>query len=314
MIYCLVGENDYLIRQAIASLCPDGSAVRYDGPDTAVDDLPRLLNSQTLFSQTSCVIIESASSNKSLWSALEANLADVDGDTTLILVETKPDKRTKTYKWLQKNAKIIDCSPMKVSERQAAESWLAQEAKSRQIKISRQLISDMVDRAIRISEVDEKITLIDQQLLTTALDQLKASEGEISADMLATVLPPSLYENVFDLLALALNGRADKVRQMCEHLQSTQDGYKVLALLASQAVSAVALLISEGKSAESVATDIKAHPYALKQLEKSIHNVEPSVAIAMVDNLTVADERLKRGQGDPWQLVEQALTSLAVDK
>lgn len=307
----MVGENSYLVKREIAKLC-ETRPVSRDGLELNTEDLPGLLAGQTLFSQAKCLVIESASANKTLWSALESYLSSLDDDTTLILVEVKPDKRTKMYKWLQKHAKVIDCKPLQVNDRQAAESWLSLEAKQRQLTISPQLLADMVERAIRSSQVDDKITVIDQQLLITALDQLSAAEGEVTADMVETILPPSLYENVFDLLSLALNRRPQMVRQICRHLQTTEDGYKVMALLASQAVSAAALLISEGRPPQVVAAELNSHPYAMKQLEKSIHNVEPQAAVLMVAKLADADERLKQGQGDPWQLIEQTLTDVSI--
>ena len=312
MIYCLVGENQYLADRETARICSGLVAVRYDGPDLKAEDLPRLLASQTLFDESNLVIIEAASTNKSVWTALDTTLPGLDESTNLLLIEVKPDKRTKTYKWLQKNAKIIDCSALKVSERRAAESWLTAEAKRRHLNISAQLIIDMVGRAVRASQIDENQTIIDQQLLVMALDQLAVAKGDVTGDMVEAILPPSLYENVFDLLSSALNQQPGTVRDMCRRLSSSQDGYKVFGLLASQAVTAAALLTSEGRSSDEVASDIKAHPFAVRQMSSSIRGVDTRLGILMVNKLADGDERLKRGQGDPWQLIEQALLSVAV--
>lgn len=297
----------------MAGLAPKGELSRYDGSEIAADELRSILNSQTLFSQSNWLVLNEASQNKSVWTALATLLPEVDSETQLILCDTKPDKRTKTYKVLQKTAKIIDCSSWKASQQKLAESWLLEQARRRDIELDINLVQDMVRRAIRPSESDDK-EVIDQQLLDNALSQLAVLEQPISADIVATILPPSLHENVFELLSAAVEGRSETVRSMSAHLKTSHDGYMALGLLASQALTMAGLILGAGRSVETIAGDIGAHPFVARQLAPSLSDLQPSDAKRIIDSLSLADERLKQGRGEAWQLIEQALIEIASGK
>jgi len=106
MVYLLTGENTFEIERQLKKLVAgyDGDVERIDGEELSIDRLPDLLSGITLFSSQRLVVIKSASGNKSLWATLSEWLEKgVDND--LVLVETHPDKRTKTYKWLEKMPK-----------------------------------------------------------------------------------------------------------------------------------------------------------------------------------------------------------------
>ena len=313
MIYCLLGENDYLARREIARLSSGEGLERFDGEEIVPEDLGRILSSQTLFSNSSQILLNQASKNKSLWAVLGAELEKLDPETLLILREIKLDKRTKTYKSLQKQAKIIDCAPLKLSQRAQAEAWLVKEASRLQLKLDVNLAKNMVARAIRPSEVDDS-TIVDQMVLDLALSQLKVVQGSISAEVIDTILPPSLHENVFDLLAASLRGDSGNIRTMCAHLKVNQDGYKTLGLLASQAVTVAALTLSNGRSSDEVAADIGAHPFAVRNIAPQASGLSLVKATYVVEQLAQADEHLKQGRGEPWQLIEQSLLMIAAKK
>lgn len=313
MIHCLIGENIFKRREELARIVGEREYRQYDGSEMTVSELPTALGGQSLFGGDEIVVMVDASPNKNLWTALEPWIEKFDADTTLVLLETKLDKRTKTYKLLQKYAKIVVCDNWSSRQAGQAESWLGEFAKSLGISLDPAARRDMVQRAIRPSSIDDK-PIIDQQLLATAMKQLALSEGTITPELIETVLPPSLHENVFVLLERAIQGDVATVQRMVSHLASAQqDGHQTFGLLASQASNLAALVLSDESPAQ-VADDIGAHPYALAQLAPLARGCSRQRMSFIVHSLAHADEQLKSSRGEAWELIEKSLVEIALKK
>ena len=69
-----------------------------------------------------------------------------DDDRTIILAEDKIDKRTKTYKWLQKNAKVQEFSPLSDRQKPQLLKWCVAEAKTRGCELTNHQAEIIVDR------------------------------------------------------------------------------------------------------------------------------------------------------------------------
>lgn len=313
MIYCLVGENSFLRQLELKKLLGAVDARQYDGSEMPPAELETALTGQSLFGGDEVVVIDEASNNKALWDALGAWVEKLTADTTLILCDTKPDKRTKTYKQLQKHGKLVACDAWSSRQVGQAESWLKQYAKEYGVVLDVVVVRDMVQRAIRPSSIDDK-PIVDQQLLAMAVRQLRHAEGTIDQTMLETVLPPSLHDNVFTLLERAIRGDVAAVQRSVGHLSmSQQDGHQTFGLLASQAGNLAALVLADGPTAE-VAADIGAHPYALSQLQPLAKVCSLERIRFVVRSLARADEQLKSSRGEAWELIEKSLVEIALYK
>src|SRR5690349_7468360 len=84
----------------------------------------------SLFATKRLVVIKNMSANKSLWNAFEQWIQKVSEDIHLVLVEGTPDKRSKTYKQLQKSAKLYESKLWTERDSLKAEQWVVEEAKT----------------------------------------------------------------------------------------------------------------------------------------------------------------------------------------
>ncbi len=310
MLYVLTGDNLFQRDQEIARIAGGRDIERYEGADLAPERLGEVLAGQTLFATDSVTRIDTPSANKAVWEALESWAERVSGD--VIVVEPKPDKRTRTYKALQQHATVIDCTMW--SERQSGKAaiWLRSYSSDRQVSLSSAQIDDVVHRAIRPSD-DGKSTVIDQQLLATVIDQLAGAET-ITDDMIDTVLAPSMHENVFSLFGAALDGDVATVRAKIAHLRVSQEAHMAFGLLGSQATNLAALVLGGDRTSAEIAKDIGTHPFALSQLERYAAKLSRRDVARIIDTLATADERLKRSTAEPWTLLEQALLDIALSR
>ena len=298
MIYLLHGDNEFEKRAALAALVGDADVMRRDGEALTLADIQEITIGQTLFTQSSVYVISRLSDNPDIWLRLPE--ISFDDDNTIILVENKLDKRTKTYKWLQKTAKTQEFVPLGDRQKPQLVSWCEVQARERGYKLTRKQIGMLIDRLG-----------LDQLRLSNFLDQLALAE-KITDALINDLVPLARSENVFDLFVAALSKDYETAHSIISYLESESgvDGaYQTMGLLASQATNLVALVLSGGDN-KLVAADFSVNPYVLQRLSSSVRasNVE---RLKQINNaLFQADLQMKTTGVNPWLLIETALVDL----
>ena len=298
MIYLLHGDNEFEKRAALAALVGDADAVRYDGEELTLADMQEIAIGQTLFSQSAVYVISKLSENFDIWSRLSE--LPFDDDKTVILLESKLDKRTKTYKWLQKTTKTQEFVPLSDRQKPQLISWCEVQARERGYKLTRTQIGTLIDRLG-----------FDQLRLSNFLDQLALAEN-ITNELINDLVPLARSENVFDLFVAALSKDYEMVHNIISYLESESgvDGaYQTMGLLASQATNLVALVLSGGDN-KTVAADLSVNPYVLQRLSSSARTVDIEHLRRINDALFQADLQMKTTGVNPWLLIETALVKL----
>lgn len=300
MITLLTGDNSFEIRQALQKLQANfaGQAETIDGSELTLRQLPDLLMGATLFADKRLVIIKQLSENSAVWNDFGDWIPRIADDIHVVLVEAKPDKRTKTYKELKAAATVREFTAWGERDAAKAEAWVQTAAKEQGIGLSRAQAKLLVERVG-----------IDQWQLHQALEKL-AAYGEISDALIREVIDATPSANVFALLETALRGDGAKLHEMIGTLETISEPYQLLALLGAQVFQLAALTVAD-KPVEEVAKDLSAHPYALKQLAKLSRNLTRAQAKKIVAALAEADHDSKTTGEDPWLLVERALQKIA---
>lgn len=296
MITLLIGENSFEIEQQLKKLTADfeGTAEKIDGVELELRQLPDLLMGMSLFAEKRLIIIRDLSQNKSIWEVLPEWLGRLSDDVQLVLVETTLDKRTKTYKALQKIADVCEYQLWSDRDIAKAEGWVGQQAAERGIKLPPVLVRFLVARVG-----------VDQWQLSHALDKLGVLD-EITEEVIRTMIDARPSENVFELFQTALKGDRERVQAMIQTLAQTEDPYRLFGLLSGQAFQLAALGVAHAD--DDVAKDFGVHPYAVSRLRpyaKQRHARET------IEIFCEADETMKTSAVDPWLVIEQALLKVA---
>lgn len=295
MIHLLYGDNEFEKQAALVSLVGDADVVRYDGEELTLADMQEITIGQILFSQSAVYVISKLSENSDIWSRLSELL--FDDDKTVILLEGKLDKRTKTYKWLQKTAKTQEFLPLSDRQKPQLISWCEAQARERGYKLTRMQIGTLIDRLG-----------FDQLRLSNFLDQL-ALVKEITDGLIDQLVPLARSENVFDLFVAALSKDYETVHNIISYLESESgvDGaYQTMGLLASQATNVTALVLAGGDN-KTVAADLSVNPYVLQRLSSSARTIDIEHLRQINDALFQADLQMKTTGINPWLLIEAAL-------
>lgn len=300
MITLLTGENNFEITRALDALIAafDGTVERIDGSRLETKQLPDLLMGGTLFADTRLVVIKGMSENKSVWGDMAEWLLRISDDVHLVLVEAKPDKRTKAYKDIAKRATVKEFTAWTDRDRQQAEAWASKEAACQGVSLDKKSAHALVDRVG-----------VDQWQLFHAIEKL-ALLDTVTPDTIAEIIEANPSENVFNLLDAALRGNRQRVTEMLRTLEQTDDPYMVFGLLSSQVFQLAALAVSD-KPGSEVAKDIGAHPFALSKLSPYATTVGRAGAKRIVTRFADADTAMKTTAVDPWIQIERALIDIS---
>ncbi len=301
MITLLTGDNSFELTRALDVLTAGfaGTAEKHDGSDLALPQLPDLLLGGTLFASERLVIIRELSANKQLWDVLPDWLERTSDDVHVVLVEPKPDKRTKTFKELKKHATVREFMAWGDRDVMAAEKWTLEEASRQGLTLDRKLAAQLVARVG-----------LDQWQLYHAIEKLAVLET-VDAGVIEEVIEANPSENVFNLFEAALRGDAKKASGMIRTLQAAQDPYMTFGLLAGQAFQLATLGATDKPSAE-VASAIGAHPYALGKLTPYAKRLGRGGTKKILLIFADTDVAMKSTATDPWLLIEEALIKTSV--
>lgn len=301
MLYVLCGENEFDKRQKLAVLIAGGAVPeRYDGEQLDAASLRDIMQGQSLFTLERTVIISRLSDNAALWAELPE--ITVSSSTEVILLENKLDKRTKTYKWLRKNAEIYEFTPLNEQQKPRLAKWCADEARKQGSKLSAVQAETLIDRLG-----------YDQLRLSNFIEQLSFA-GEITDDLLDKLAPLAKTESVFELFTAALAGDSIRIHEIIAYLEAeggVESAYQTMGLLASQAVNLNALVLS-GNDTGSVAADFSTSPYVLQKLSSYANKIDSSQLAVINKALFYADLQMKTTSASPWLLIEAALIEVVL--
>ena len=301
MLCVLCGENEFDKRQKLAALIAGGAVPeRYDGEQLDAASLRDIMQGQSLFTLERTVIISRLSDNAALWAELPE--IAVSGSTKVILLENKLDKRTKTYKWLRKNAEMYEFAPLNERQKPKLVKWCVSEAKKRDCTLSTAQAEMLIDRLG-----------YDQLRLSNFIEQLSFA-GEITDDLLDKLAPLAKTENAFELFMAALSGNSGRIHEIIAYLEAeggAESAYQTMGLLASQAVNLNALVLS-GNDAGSVAADFSTSPYVLQKLSSYANKIDSRQLAVINKALFYADLQMKTTSASPWLLIEAALIEVVL--
>ena len=219
MITLFSGDNSFELKRALSELEAhfSGTPEKLEGEAITLDQLPDLLQGSTLFADKRLVIIDKLSDNKFLWDSLAEWIPRVSDDVHLILIEPKPDKRTKTYKELKKLATIREFPSWSDKQTYLAEKWVVEEGVRQGVNLVK------VDAQRLVARVG-----VDQWQLYHALQKLSVLD-EVNSQVIEEVIEANVVENVFNLFEAALTRDTRKIHTMILTLQRSQDAYQTFS-------------------------------------------------------------------------------------
>nr|WP_153930593.1 DNA polymerase III subunit delta [Limosilactobacillus walteri] len=314
MVYLVLGTQQVLQQQAIdefINLIPANERVmnvgRYDMETTplavALDDAM----AAPFFGERRLVLI-----NKPYFLTGEKKHSKIEHDLdslkkylehpepSTVLVFTAPyeklDGRKAIVKLLKKNAVLVDAAPL--NEQQARQ------------KVTQQLAADNFE--LTPAALDELVqrTNADYGMMNANLTKLKIlayQEKKINQQMVQSLVPQSLDENVFDLVTAVLQHNQVKALELYRQLLAGQQPpLRINAVLVGQfrLLIQIKVLNKRGLSQGSLASQLSVHPYRVKLGLKTARNFSMQALENAYLGLVRIEQSLKTTQRDPALLFQ----------
>lgn len=299
MITWLVGDNSFEVKQALLAIEAEfqGVSERVDATELSMAQLPELLMGVSLFASERLVVITDITLNAALWEKLPDWLGRVSDDIHVVFIDTKPDKRTTSYKSLKAAASLHEFPAWTERDTQRAEQWVASRAKDLGLSIDNRTLRYLVDRVG-----------LDQWQLSNALDTLSLLDA-ISLETIDSVVPPNLQENIFQLFETALEGKPQQVAAKLKTLTLQEDPYALFALLNSQVLTLAAVTFAGNEA--NPAKDFAIHPFVASKLARHGTRLGKNKVGLILELFAKTDADMKRSRAEPWLLMERALLEVA---
>lgn len=300
MIGCFSGSNSYALRRAVdeqlQALDESVEVARVSGEQLSPNDLPQLLSGASLFAAERAVVLREASANKPVWERLGEMLPAIDETMTLLLIEPALDKRTKTYKQLQKLAQLKQFDEPSEPE---LVSWLQREARARGANMEPEAARFLVH-----------YVGTEQALLANELDRLALADNSIDRETIERHSEPTPQASAFEVVDAVVAARRDKLNEQLGALKATEDPYRFFGLLSSQ-ISALAACASGGqRSSQQIAKDFGIHPFVAQKSQPLARRLGLSRVRQMNRLLAECDMQIKTSRGEPWQLIELTIMKM----
>ena len=296
MLKILTGPNSWLIKRAIAEF-DTADISRYQGSELTPGELADILGAQSLFSAKRTVVIDELSANKAGWERLTelANELASDPDLTLIIIENKPDGRSKLIKQA-KQAGWLEDYPLPKDAHQAT-TYLEAEAQQLQLQLQPGVARMIVDRVG-----------LDTWAGHMALEKLASASATISAELVEKYTAPSLEVNVFKVVDELFAGRALAVAELIDEMDRTSaNAYQFFGLISGQ-ISNLLMIKILGKTVAT--TELKLHPFVAGKLANVANQLSLPTIKQMVNILAQTDLQLKTSGQHDWTLIKLALVQI----
>jgi DNA polymerase-3 subunit delta len=304
MIILLTGSNDFGLRQACDALVAEAlnkhgmhAIERIDGESFDPSRLPDLLQGTSLFASERLVMLREPSKNKSLWEAIGDFLEKVSSEVTFVIIDSSPDKRTRTYKQLQKHGAVREFPELNEVE---LAKWAVTTAKAEGATLDSRTATYLVRQAGA-----------DQWKLWSELQKLIAADPAITKETIDRLIEPSPQASVFDLLDSALQGNTSRAMELLGKLKASEDPYKLFGLLVSQVHTLAVVVTAQGKSPDMVAKEASIHPFVVRKMQPLARSLNYTQLQGIISSVAKADMQMKSTGADPWTLLEQSLGKIA---
>lgn len=310
MIYFYYGDSDFLMRRKISldtaefvQKFGNNAITKLDADDVEPSQLISEIVGINMFEPHRLIVVRGAENVKSTWEKLGENLVRVPDETDLIIAAINPDKRTKTFKELQKNAETEEFQNPKPYE---MKKFVLDEANSQRVDIKPNAAEKLVE--LTTGDGENQLARIAGEIA-----KLSALNKLIDVDLVEKMVEPDISGNVFAILEKALSSRREEVKKEIQILkQSGENPNKFFGLLMSQIFALAAVVFGD----DSATTDLKINPFQLKSAREMARklgdtNEQKTRMKKIAAKMAETDAKMKLSNtDDAWTLIEVMLMTI----
>lgn len=306
MVITLTGANNYLLQSALTGLAGDFikehdelAVEKLDAEECGYDQLVGAVESLPFLAAKKMVIVHDLSANAQAAESIE-HIISLAGETTdLIIVESKPDKRSVYYKLLKK---LTDFREFKELDEMGLVQWLVKQSAAKSAGISSADARYLVQR-----------TGLNQSKLARELEKLTQYDRQINKASIDLLVRENPSGTIFNLIDSAFSGNLTKsLRIYDEQRQQKVEPQAVHGMLVWQmhAVALAAYAPAE-VSAADIAKDSNISPYVIQKSQTIARKMGRQKITEFMRLLREIDYRSKHEAIDYDEALRYAIVTLA---
>lgn len=294
-LYLFYGKEKYLVAQTRdklkEALIPSGDTMNYsyfEGKKTDIPEILELIQTMPFFNDYRLLVLDQTELGKKSNDDFLNALKEMPETTILLIIEDDVDKRSKIYKYINKEGCAVSFETPKEKD---LVLWVAQMLKKEQKKMTQKdiqlflyntgqdmfTIKNELEKLISYTKGREVIGAEDLEALTTAqtTNQIFVMLEAIAKKQRDTVL--KLYYDLIELKESPFGILALLVRQ-CNQLLQTQS------------------LLKAGKSQGEMAKELKVPPFVAGKLKQQVRLFKREELYEMIKKCAATDEGIKTGK------------------
>lgn len=308
-IYLLFGEEEYLVnhyRDAIVNACVDGSGDgmnynRFSGELRDIREVTEIILTLPFFSDRRVVVLE----DSGLFGAdtpFTDIIAEIPDTTVVVMVDHKPDKRTRLFKEIKKYGHICEFthpSPEETAVFMAGR--LAKAGKKITEKVCERFVRDIgCDLYMVVSETDKLIAYTGERDVVT--------DSDIDA-----VCSVRVENRIFEIVEAVLTGRRQDALSIWYGLIALRESpMGLLRFMTRQfmRLGAIKELSDAGKGDSEIAGVLHMADWLARKNRQLVRKKDQAFFNESVRLCTAAEEQFKSGDLDDETAVEILLANL----
>ncbi len=288
MIITLTGDDTFALKAELKRLTSEFvaqygelSLEQLDGDEATSAQIVDTLQGTSLLVEAKMVVVQSIASHKELFETVDKLAENIPPTTSVILVEEKPDKRSKYYKALQKHTTYKEFS--RANEKDLP-GWVFEQTKARGGEISRGDANYLVARVGT-----------DKSLLANELEKLITNNEKISRDQINELCEPLPQSTVFQLLDAAFAGNAKKTMEIyADQRKQRVEPMAIIGMIAWQLNILAVVKTGSDKSVDEVAKAAKLNPFVVRKSQSAAGKMSLRELKKLIHDCLELDARLKR--------------------
>ncbi|UOY94065.1 DNA polymerase III subunit delta [Ectobacillus sp. JY-23] len=318
-VYLLYGTEMYFINETLEILLTEAleeqdrelNAVVYDLEDSYLEDVVEDAKTLPFFGERKVIVIKSPLFLTSQKEKIEQNvkvleeyLQEPSPFTILVFMAPfeKLDERKKITKLLKTKSEVMEANVMQLAD---VRKWIHEKVVEHQITMEETAIDQLLEL------VGSNIMVLSQEIDKLCL--YCEIGGNVTASMVAELVPKSIEQNVFMLVEKVVQRNIGAaMRILDELLVHQEEPIKILALLAGQfrLLYQVKELQQQGYAQNQIASHIGVHPYRVKLAMKQTNSFSFEQLRFITSKLADADYDVKTGKMEKRLVLEFFIMNL----
>jgi len=305
MITTITGTNTYLVRARLdeqvadfVNTYGDLGLEKIDADEATYERITEALQSIPFLAEKKLVVIKNPGAQKQLNEQFADLLPTIPDSTDVILVETKPDKRTSFYKTLKNDTNFYEYDELREQE---LPRWLSDEAKVRGGSLSQSDASYLVGRLGA-----------NQLMLSQELDKLLLYKADITREQIDLLTEPVPQSTIFELIDAAFSGNHKKSIALYREQRSLRvEPQQIMAMLAWQLHVLAVVKTAEVKSSDEIAKVARLNPFVVRKSQNITRNLSIGELKRLAADVLALDIKLKSQNIDADEALEYFLLTIS---